>query len=119
MGDGGDADSTGAVAVVGLPSGVVGIAAGASHTCASTAEGSGWCWGQGNQGQLGVAGSHPSSSNVPKAVNLGTDIGEMAVGTLFTCALRKSDTRVACFGDGKGGSGKKSGIPFVVVGSDL
>jgi alpha-tubulin suppressor-like RCC1 family protein len=38
--------------VVGLPTGVIGLAAGESHTCART-ETETYCWGNNDQGQLG------------------------------------------------------------------
>jgi len=53
LGNGARANSPAAVAVSGLASGIVAIAAGHHHTCALTARGRVRCWGANSSGQLG------------------------------------------------------------------
>ena len=53
LGNGARANSPAAVAVSGLASGIVAIAAGRDHTCALTGRGQVRCWGANQSGQLG------------------------------------------------------------------
>lgn len=53
LGNGARVNSPAAVAVSGLASGIVAIAAGSSHTCALTARGRVRCWGANDYGQIG------------------------------------------------------------------
>lgn len=99
LGDGGLTASAARVAVVGLGSGVVAIAAGASHTCALTSAGAVTCWGANYSGQLGHAGlGATGTSHVPVAVNdLPPDVVAIAAGASHTCGLTASGA-VACWG---------------------
>jgi alpha-tubulin suppressor-like RCC1 family protein len=53
LGNGQESTFTGAPAEIGGLSGVTAIAAGAAHSCALRGDGSVWCWGTNQNGQLG------------------------------------------------------------------
>ncbi len=64
LGNGSKTTSSSPVAVSGFPSGVIGISAGAFHTCALTAAGDLTCWGYNGQGQLGNGGATSATTAV-------------------------------------------------------
>jgi alpha-tubulin suppressor-like RCC1 family protein len=102
------------VVAFGAGSGVIGIAAGFSHTCAVKTDRSLYCWGDNSQGQLGD-GTQTLRSTPTQVSTLGVGSGVVAVatGNYFTCAVR-DDSAVLCWGDnwhGKLGSG--STAPFL------
>lgn len=80
--------------VVGL-SDVVQVTAHVSHTCARKMDGSVWCWGFNNVGQLGD-GTTTTSSRPVRVVGV-DDAVSVSVGSSHTCALRKTG-RVVCWG---------------------
>lgn len=53
LGTGDDNDALVPAAVVGLPGEALEVAIGYAHACALLADGDIWCWGRGDQGQLG------------------------------------------------------------------
>ncbi len=70
LGDGTQTDRQTPVDVVGLTSGVIGIAAGKEHSCALKANGEVVCWGAGSSGQLGEGISTLRDSvTAPEAVS--------------------------------------------------
>jgi len=72
----------------------------ASHFCAlAPLTPTAWCWGFGDQGQLG-RGDFVSQYE-PKAVPMATTWQQISVGGNFTCALASS--RVWCWGDNYSG----------------
>jgi hypothetical protein len=87
------------LAIPGLSSGIVDIAAGETHVCVLTATGTVMCWGDG-AGELNVGGWQLSAS--PAAVNLGGTAVDIASGDGFSCAVR-SDGNVLCWGSNVGG----------------
>ncbi|MFZ5469582.1 MAG: hypothetical protein ACOZIN_09105 [Myxococcota bacterium] len=71
------------------------LSVGASHTCARKMDGSLWCWGDNNYGQLGD-GTTITSVFPPQAPIL-TGVTAVAAGTIHTCA-HKADGTLWCWG---------------------
>ena len=74
------------------------VAAGGTHTCALTAAGEAYCWGQGTYGQLGT-GVAPTASTVRGAVTGGLTFVALSVGTSseHTCGVTP-DSVTYCWG---------------------
>jgi alpha-tubulin suppressor-like RCC1 family protein len=125
LGDGSTVSSTSAVAVAGLPGGVVSIAAGGASTCALTGTGDVWCWGDNSAGQLGNGTFTPASVplevlNSAGSAPLGGVVG-ISVGQDHTCAVTGAGAAL-CWGDnskgelGSGSSSAFSSLPVTVSG---
>jgi len=85
-----------AVDVQGLASGVVGLAAGTSHTCALTTSGEVKCWGNDGRGQLGD--NFGTGGLMPVDVTgLASGVASLAAGMNHTCALTTAGG-VKCWG---------------------
>lgn len=98
LGDGSTTRSSIPVAVVGLESGVIALAAGGPHSCALTSGGAVKCWGDNGFGELGVGSTTPTSSNVPLAVaGLSSGVSDLALGWGHSC-VRMSNAAVKCWG---------------------
>jgi alpha-tubulin suppressor-like RCC1 family protein len=98
------------VAVTDL-SGVVQIAAGPFHTCAVRTDGTVWCWGQNDKGQVG--GGPTKCALVPMQVKGVTGAKAISVGQAFSCALLGTG-EVQCWGDdaaGELGNGTTAATP--------
>jgi alpha-tubulin suppressor-like RCC1 family protein len=81
---------------------VVALSAGFHHVCALRGDGSVWCWGENDQGELGN-GSVDARSTVPVKVvtesgGALSEIVAIAAGSDHTCAL-DSGGNVFCWGD--------------------
>lgn len=74
----------------------IAIAAGASHTCAVRRDGTVWCWGFNNFGQVGV-GSNVPTQFVPAKVTLPFPAKAVDARHNSTCALGEGG-EVACWG---------------------
>jgi alpha-tubulin suppressor-like RCC1 family protein len=86
------------LAVSGLSSGVMAIAAGSLHTCALTTGGAVLCWGSNEYGQLGNGAFLLSGTDAPGAVSgLSSGVVAIAAGAFHTCALT-SGGAVQCWG---------------------
>jgi alpha-tubulin suppressor-like RCC1 family protein len=116
LGNGAQTYSNGAVPVEGLSAGVVAIAAGSLHTCATTLEGAVTCWGSNFWGQLGVGST--TKSLVPEGVSGLSGTRALTAGDFHTCAVTDAGG-IACWGwnnDGQLGSpaGSQSLVPLAV-----
>jgi alpha-tubulin suppressor-like RCC1 family protein len=90
---------------------------GDSHTCALTASGQAYCWGDNSLGQLGN-GSNTNTS-VPTLVGGGLVFSSITAGTAHTCGLTTAGT-VHCWGNkskgqtGTGSSGGSLNLPTII-----
>jgi alpha-tubulin suppressor-like RCC1 family protein len=96
LGNRSDVSSSTPVGVVGLTTGVVGIAAGDFHTCALTTKGTVRCWGDNASGQLG-SGLATGRSVPIEVVGLSSGVTAITGGEYHTCAIT-TDTAVWCWG---------------------
>jgi len=80
---------------------VVSLSAGDSHACLVESNGNTKCWGNSNEGRLGI-GSSPSHALMPTSINK-TNISsfthtQVAAGKDFTCLLGSTSNGVTCWG---------------------
>lgn len=74
------------------------LALGSDHTCALRGDGSVYCWGANNNGQLGL-GTFTTGTSTPSAVTgLNGDVVSITAGAGHSCALL-GDGTVECWGD--------------------
>jgi cysteine-rich repeat protein len=93
----------GSVAPVDAGGRVVQLAAGDLHTCALLEGGEARCWGYNEDGRLGYG--HTSAigdSAIPRTVDVGGPVVQLAAGGSHTCALME-DGGVRCWGSGEDG----------------
>jgi uncharacterized repeat protein (TIGR02543 family) len=97
LGNGSTVASLVPVAVSGLSSGVIAIAAGGTHTCALNSAGAVRCWGT-NPFSAGLGDGTANASAVPVAVSgLASGVSAIAAGGAHSCALLSAGT-VSCWG---------------------
>ena len=85
---------------------VIQLAAGDAHTCALVSTGSVRCWGEGNDGRLGLGNTdsigddeHPATVD---DVQLGGRAIAIAIGGAHSCAMLE-DRSIVCWGSGRDG----------------
>jgi alpha-tubulin suppressor-like RCC1 family protein len=91
------------VQVAALGSTVVEVSAGEAHTCARTRDGTLWCWGDNDDGQLGINSTDTPQPEPVQVVALGNTVVEVSVGKSHNCA-RKSDGTLWCWGRNTSGA---------------
>lgn len=100
-----------------LPESVAQVTAGGSTTCARTAAGKVYCWGDNASGQLGTF-DNPTDHNTPVAPqSLETNIAQIDTNSSTTCALTTAGL-VYCWGSALGGmlgAGGETGGPSKVA----
>jgi alpha-tubulin suppressor-like RCC1 family protein len=84
------------------PATAMSVAAGAAHTCALDAAGGVWCWGRGDEGQLGDGARADRSAPVMLALGAGVSATAVAAGGAHSCAL-VTGGKVMCWGRGDEG----------------
>ena len=100
LGDNTAKESAVPVAVAGLSSGMLALAA-SGDTCAVTVAGALLCWGHNESGQLGTGTQQGSLT--PKGVSgLGSGVMGVAAGGLHTCAVTSAGA-VLCWGENSSG----------------
>jgi alpha-tubulin suppressor-like RCC1 family protein len=79
------------------------VTAGGSHTCAAKTDGSLWCWGNNQYGQLGTGDRQPSPRPVPVDTSgLGGGVEVVYAGGNHTCA-RTGTNELWCWGNNQYG----------------
>jgi hypothetical protein len=101
LGDGTTIERVLPVDVVGLPSRPVGLAAGASHTCAVMESGALMCWGDNSRGQLGD-GTTTSRATPALVTGMASGVAKVAAGAWHTCAIL-SGGALQCWGANEAG----------------
>jgi alpha-tubulin suppressor-like RCC1 family protein len=86
LGDGSFEQRNTPVQAVGVPAGISALSSGAFHTCALTASGAVWCWGDDSHGQLGD-GDASFGGPAPVPVTGLPQIAAISAGSFNTCAL--------------------------------
>jgi alpha-tubulin suppressor-like RCC1 family protein len=103
LGDGKKEDeSKTPVAVDGIPAGatLTELSTGAGHTCALSATGQAYCWGENDHGQLGDGTNEPRSTPtgiVAGEIPSGTTLTGLSTGGRHSCALG-ANSRAYCWG---------------------
>ncbi len=88
---------------VDLPGPAVALAFGTDwHACALLDDGSGWCWGHDDFGQLGDGNEVDAQSSPVRVTVVDEPIRQISPGFLHTCALLRSGA-IACWGVGSSG----------------
>jgi alpha-tubulin suppressor-like RCC1 family protein len=105
-----------------ISSGTSAVSAGYYHTCAVKTDGSLWCWGDNDYGQLGngTSGVFPSIFTPVQIMSSG--VKAVSLGGLHTCAI-KQDGSLWCWGGndygqlGKGSSWRTTPVYIMNLGS--
>jgi alpha-tubulin suppressor-like RCC1 family protein len=85
-------------AVPAMASGVTAIDVGYSHSCAVKSDGSAWCWGLNDSGQLGDDSNSMPDTDSPSGVyGLGSGVSAITSGAFHSCAIVNGGAW--CWGD--------------------
>ena len=100
LGDGTTTQRSTPVQVTALENSVASVKAGYYHTCAVKTDGSLWCWGGNEKGQLGAGDT--ISRSTPVRIGPAEGWTAVATGAEHTCATR-ADGSLWCWGEGADG----------------
>jgi alpha-tubulin suppressor-like RCC1 family protein len=97
--------------------GVSVVTAGGNHTCAAKTDGTLWCWGNNQYGQLGSG--QAGGSATPVSVDLPAAVSVVYAGGTHTCA-RTTDSALWCWGSNQYGqlgiaAGASSNVPMRIA----
>ena len=115
-----------------IPDNFVAVSAGKEHTCALSGDGSAYCWGSNEFGQLGIAADMTTCfredrpiacQRRPVATGNGLRFRQISAGRAHTCGLA-FDFHVYCWGDNLDGqlgdpSVRRSSDPVAALSNDL
>ena len=90
------------------------VTAGSDHTCAVFADGTLWCWGRNDGGQLGIDVGNDPVRPAPVQVGDASSWAQVAAARTHTCALRQDGT-AWCWGDGSRGQLGTPGLSMAVT----
>jgi alpha-tubulin suppressor-like RCC1 family protein len=96
LGDGTKVNRLSPVDVIGLASSIVKVSVGGSHTCALSSTGAVQCWGNNQNGQLGI-GSLVESATPRNVVGLTGGVTKVVSSVAHSCALTNTGA-VFCWG---------------------
>ncbi|MBI4701806.1 MAG: hypothetical protein HY744_11725 [Deltaproteobacteria bacterium] len=96
LGDGTTIDRLVPIHVAALADSAMRVAVGYSHTCARKGDGTLWCWGWNEYGQVGN-GTKINTKSPVQVKALGTTVIDVAAGYRHTCG-RKADGSLWCWG---------------------
>jgi len=110
----------------------IAVSAGREHSCALISDGTAYCWGSNEGGQLGIAADTTRCrrndrpipcEKTPVAVSGGLKFRQVSAGGLHTCGLTL-DGHVYCWGDNLLGelgdpAIRASAVPVAILSSDL
>jgi alpha-tubulin suppressor-like RCC1 family protein len=96
LGDGSSGPSADAFAPEVLPGAWRSFGLGRFHSCGIKTDGSLWCWGNNNHGQLGLGTTvdHPT----PQQVGTDVDWNDVVGGTTHACATKGTPAELYCWG---------------------
>ncbi|HJX65517.1 MAG TPA: hypothetical protein VJ860_16375 [Polyangia bacterium] len=101
------------------------VAAGLLHACALKGDGTLWCWGANEVGQLGngMSGQRAMATTPVRVASLGADVVEVCAGMSATCARGKNGgiwcwgaRAYGMMGDGNLGVASSEQRPFLTPG---
>ena len=92
-----------------------GVTCGSEFACALGSDGTPWCWGANESGQLGNGSNDSANAATPI---IGTSFAQLSAGARHVCGIKSNGT-VWCWGDGSqgqlgNGSQKGSSVPILV-----
>jgi alpha-tubulin suppressor-like RCC1 family protein len=82
--------------------GVVEVSTGSYHTCARKGDGTLWCWGKNDAGQLGDGTTVSPKTNPVQVTQFGTGVMRVSAKSEHTCAI-KQDGTLWCWGKNDAG----------------